>query len=292
MSSQTHFTGKDTTSTSIDVFLQNSTDGTALTGLVAADLTCNYKRGIGALVPVVLSDLVAIDSVFAEGGFKELNSVTAPGFYRLDLPDLLFVTGADIGSVFLAGATNQQPHVIHVALADNIETGTDDRILLSAESDVSVSAIEAAALANLFNTDAGVLYAAADAGSVVKQIATNAGGTGLTDTAIAAAVWAAVDGVAVIADAATAATAPAAIAALNDVDAATVALAVRDTVVEIEGPVTLQEALSLILAVATGRTDTGGTVFRTADGAAIRLTAAVNASNERILIIPVPSPTA
>lgn len=54
---------------------------------------------------------------------------------------------------------------------------------------VTVGALQAAAIADLFDTNSGTTYASAVAGSVVKEIADNAGGSGLTAGAIADAVW-------------------------------------------------------------------------------------------------------
>lgn len=59
----------------------------------------------------------------------------------------------------------------------------------AAVANVSVDEIQATALADLFNTDSGTTYASAVAGSVVKEIADNAGGSSLTVGDIADAVW-------------------------------------------------------------------------------------------------------
>jgi hypothetical protein len=59
----------------------------------------------------------------------------------------------------------------------------------AAVANVSVDEIQASALADLFNTDSGTTYAAAVAGSPVKEIADNAGGSSLTVADIADAVW-------------------------------------------------------------------------------------------------------
>jgi hypothetical protein len=59
----------------------------------------------------------------------------------------------------------------------------------SAVANVSVDEIQASALADLFNTDSGTTYAAAVSGSVVSEIADNAGGSALTTGGIADAVW-------------------------------------------------------------------------------------------------------
>lgn len=71
-------------------------------------------------------------------------------------------------------------------VAYDAATGTD---VTTAAANVSVDEIQATALADLFNTDSGTTYASAVAGSVVKEIADNAGGSALTEAGIADAVW-------------------------------------------------------------------------------------------------------
>ena len=59
----------------------------------------------------------------------------------------------------------------------------------TAVANVSVDEIQATAIADLFNTDSGTTYAAAVAGSAVKEIADNAGGASLTVQDIVDGVW-------------------------------------------------------------------------------------------------------
>jgi hypothetical protein len=65
--------------------------------------------------------------------------------------------------------------------------------------------------------------------------------------------------------------------------------AVTDDVVEAEASITLQQALSVILAAVAGVTASSGAVFKTPDGAATRITATVNASKERTGMVLAPS---
>lgn len=65
--------------------------------------------------------------------------------------------------------------------------------------------------------------------------------------------------------------------------------AVTDDIIDVQGNITLQQCLSILLAACAGRTDTGGVVFRTPNGSAVRITAVVNASNERTSITLAPS---
>jgi hypothetical protein len=67
------------------------------------------------------------------------------------------------------------------------------------------------------------------------------------------------------------------------------ATAVTDDVVEAEGDITLQQAVSVILAAVAGRTSNGGLTFKTSDNAATRITAAVDASKNRTSITLNPS---
>lgn len=53
----------------------------------------------------------------------------------------------------------------------------------------TIGGLTAAALKDFFDTDSATTYASAVAGSVVKEIADNAGGASLTEAGIAAAVW-------------------------------------------------------------------------------------------------------
>lgn len=60
-------------------------------------------------------------------------------------------------------------------------------------------------------------------------------------------------------------------------------------IVESQGSYTLEEALSIILAAVAGRTADDGLTFKTADDAATRIAATVNASDERTAITLTPS---
>jgi hypothetical protein len=79
-----------------------------------------------------------------------------------------------------------QSEVSDGLIAYGAATATD---VTTAAANVSVDEIQATALADLFNTNSGTTYASAVAGSLVKEIADNAGGSALTAGAIADAVW-------------------------------------------------------------------------------------------------------
>ncbi len=79
-----------------------------------------------------------------------------------------------------------QSEVADALAAYGAATATD---VTTAAANVSVDEIQVSALADLFNTNSGTTYGAAVSGSVVKEIADNAGGSSLTAADIADAVW-------------------------------------------------------------------------------------------------------
>ena len=75
-------------------------------------------------------------------------------------------------------------------LVDNINATISSRsVFNSASDDVSVRELISSALADMFNTNSGDDYDTAVAGSVVKEIADNAGGVGFSVDDIADGVW-------------------------------------------------------------------------------------------------------
>ena len=65
--------------------------------------------------------------------------------------------------------------------------------------------------------------------------------------------------------------------------------AIKAAVVEAEGSYTIQQVLSIVLAVMAGVTATGGTVLKTPNGAATRVSATLNTSSERTAMTLTPS---
>lgn len=73
--------------------------------------------------------------------------------------------------------------------ADPADQSAVEAAITAGVANVSVDEIQATALADLFNTDSSTDYASAVAGSVVKEIADNAGSASLTVSDIADGVW-------------------------------------------------------------------------------------------------------
>lgn len=83
---------------SVTIRIIDSTDGTPETGVVfnTSGIDLWYRRQGGAKVSITEATLSALTDVHADGGFLHIGD----GYYRLDLPDAAFATGAnhvDIG---------------------------------------------------------------------------------------------------------------------------------------------------------------------------------------------------
>lgn len=87
----------------------------------------------------------------------------------------------------------------------------------------------------------------------------------------------------------TSTTIPAQITALNNISSADVSNAVKTLVVESEGNVTMQQALSVILSVLAGQSTNNGLTFQTPNGNASRVAATVDVNKNRTAITLTPS---
>ncbi len=117
------------TSQSVNVFVQDSssTTGAGLTGLVfnSSGLTAYYTfAGTNAgATAISLATLAAVNSAWASGGFKEIDSTNMPGMYRLDLPNAVLAAskGRSVAAM-LKGAASMAPCPLEIEL-----TGTDNQ---------------------------------------------------------------------------------------------------------------------------------------------------------------------
>jgi hypothetical protein len=91
-------------SITVPIMLKTAATGLGATGKVAADLSASYWRQGGSRVAITLTDLSNITDAWASGGLKEVDATNMPGIYRLDLPDLAVVSGADFLVLTVKGA--------------------------------------------------------------------------------------------------------------------------------------------------------------------------------------------
>jgi hypothetical protein len=102
------------------------------------------------------------------------------------------VTGTSTGTVKgVQNYANISNVTLHAGTHSDVTIqGLTRALNLSANGDKTGYTLSAAGLADFFDTDSGTVYGSAVAGSVVKEIADNAGGSSLTEGGIARAVWA------------------------------------------------------------------------------------------------------
>ena len=104
------------TSQTVRFFIQDtsSTAGAGLTGLThsSSGLTCYYSKGIAAATAVTLASQTATGA-YTSGGFCAVDGTNMPGLYRLDLPNAVVDTEAEV-IVMLRGAANMAPVAIRI----------------------------------------------------------------------------------------------------------------------------------------------------------------------------------
>jgi len=117
----------------------SATDGGKLTGLVfnTASLTAHYNRTGSAGSATAISLVTATKGTFTSSGFIVVDATNQPGEYELHVPNAAFASGADRVSITLKGATNLKPVTINIDLVSEIDLGTDDRVLVSANPHTS-----------------------------------------------------------------------------------------------------------------------------------------------------------
>jgi hypothetical protein len=111
---------KGTTSKLIHVFISDSsvTTGAGLTGLVfnSPSLTAYYCRGGTA---IAISLLTMTLGTWVSGGFVAVDGTNMTGLYQIGIPDAALLTGVDVVSVHLKGATNMAPVMCEIQLTDD-----------------------------------------------------------------------------------------------------------------------------------------------------------------------------
>jgi hypothetical protein len=107
------------TGVSVNVFIQNSTatDGSGLTGLLgtSASFICYYMRQRTTATPVSLV-VNTVGSAWVTGGFAEIDSTHAKGWYSFDIPNLVLATGSPFASVNFQGAASQAQLPLEIEL--------------------------------------------------------------------------------------------------------------------------------------------------------------------------------
>ena len=185
------------------ILLDTGTDGVVLAAdaitaaKIADDAFSNEHFATGALTADAFAADALVAATFATDCITDdaiaTGAIASTAFAAGAINAAAIADGAIDNATFAAdvGSTAYATNIIAIAAKKAIDeydppTKTE---LDTAVANVSVDEIQASALADLFNTDSGTTYGAAVAGSVVSEIADNAGGSALTADGIADAVW-------------------------------------------------------------------------------------------------------
>lgn len=89
---------KGATDQSTVIRIVDATDGTPEVGVTSTTtgLSLSYRREGGTVVAITVSNLSALNAAHSDGGLLHIGA----GYYRLDVPDLAFATGADGALIF------------------------------------------------------------------------------------------------------------------------------------------------------------------------------------------------
>lgn len=173
----------------VDAWLGTAAATPTVAGVPEVDLT----HIAGSAVSTSTAQL-GVNVVNAGGTAWGSGAITAASIANgaIDAATFAADVGAEILSYIVDDATRIDASALNTASATSIpailaDTGTDG-VVVAAASKTGYT-LSAAGLADFFDTDSGTTYASAVAGSVVKEIADNAGGSALTAAAIADAVW-------------------------------------------------------------------------------------------------------
>jgi len=185
------------TSQLVTVSIKNATTGNGLTGLLfnTAGLTAYYTReATGTPVAITLATMTA--GTWASGGFVELDAANQPGLYQLGVPDAVAAAGEVYADISLKGAANMFDVNFKVELINQIDLGSDNRVLNSADAHASGETITGIAGTKNTLDDMNDFNSASDDVAVVTLVNTTTANTDMrgTDSAATSANLAITDG--------------------------------------------------------------------------------------------------
>ena len=114
-------------------------DGGKLAGLLfnTASLTAYFNRSGETGAATQISLVTATKGTFTSSGFIAVDATNQPGEYELHIPNAVLATGADRATIVIEGAANLKPITINIDLVAEIDLGSDNRALVSADAHTS-----------------------------------------------------------------------------------------------------------------------------------------------------------
>lgn len=262
----------------------NASPGDPVTGLLFSDIetggSASYMRQGAARTDFELVTQTAAGA-HTDGGFVLVDDTNMPGVYRCDVPDAAFSTGVDQVVVQLVVASANDAagaplliDITDVDLRDSVRAGM-----------TSLPNAAAEAAGGLYTRGTGAGQVNQDANGRLDANTAAMPASIITSTVLAAD---AITNAKIAADA-IGASELATDCIASDQLAATAVTDIWAQQCESEGTYTAQQILSICLSVLAGETNTGGTIFRTPNDGATRVTATVDASDNRTAMTLTPS---
>jgi hypothetical protein len=86
----------DTTGVSVAILLRSAVDNSRMTGVPSTGVTATYfRQGDAAPTTITMTALASSSAPWASGGWREISTSGMPGWYRFDIPNGAFASGAD-----------------------------------------------------------------------------------------------------------------------------------------------------------------------------------------------------
>jgi hypothetical protein len=128
------------TGVSIHVLIRKKVDNTEATGLVfnTAGNIASYCREGGVRTAITLVTQT-MGSAWVSGGFVEVDAITMPGLYRVDIPDAAVAAGVDYVTLAFV-STNNYAFVERMAISSSVIQSGDSYGRLGAPVGASLAA--------------------------------------------------------------------------------------------------------------------------------------------------------
>jgi hypothetical protein len=139
------------TGVSIHLLVRKKVDNTEATGLVfnSAGNIASYCRE-GSTRTAITLVTQTMGGAWVSGGFVEVDAITMPGLYRLDVPDAAVASGADYVTLAFVSANNYA-YVERIAISSSVVQSGDSFARLGAPAGASLAADVAAVNAKTTN---------------------------------------------------------------------------------------------------------------------------------------------
>lgn len=168
---------RDSTSNSIQVWMQQLSSPTGKTGIAFndADLLVYYQKGgRDGAIRIGPNTLASVSAAYVSGGWVAVDATNMPGLYRLDVPDVFFTSAAGINTgvvmVRASGAVHT-PLLVEFTDAITVVSGRITAITSAADATLATMTTTLANIsANVSTVSAAVAAVSVAVAGVASQV--------------------------------------------------------------------------------------------------------------------------